>query len=67
MTLLDSNGKKTAFLQQAAIELGLKNVQVVTARVEEFKPAAPFAGLHRARSPSWPISSADAAPAWRRG
>lgn len=45
VTLLDSNGKKTAFLQQAAIELGLKNVQVVTARVEEFKPVAPFAAI----------------------
>jgi len=45
VTLLDSNSKKTAFLQQAVIELGLKNVQVVTARVEEFKPAAPFAAI----------------------
>ena len=45
VTLLDSNGKKTAFLQQAVIELGLKNVQVVTARVEEFKPVAPFAAI----------------------
>lgn len=42
VTLLDSNGKKTAFLQQAAIELGLKNVQVVTARVEAFQPLAKF-------------------------
>ena len=45
VTLLDSNSKKTAFLQQAVIELGLKNVQVVTARVEEFKPVAPFAAI----------------------
>lgn len=45
VTLLDSNGKKTAFLQQAVIELGLRNVQVVTARVEEFKPAVPFAAI----------------------
>ena len=45
VTLLDSNGKKTAFLQQAVIELGLKNVQVVTVRVEEFKPAAPFVAI----------------------
>jgi len=43
VTLLDSNGKKTAFLQQAAIELGLKNVQVVTARVEAFQPPVKFA------------------------
>jgi len=45
VTLLDSNGKKTAFLQQAVIELGLKNVQVVTARVEAFQPAQPFAAI----------------------
>ncbi|MBK9447187.1 MAG: 16S rRNA (guanine(527)-N(7))-methyltransferase RsmG [Betaproteobacteria bacterium] len=45
VTLLDSNSKKTAFLQQAVIELGLKNVQVVTARVEEYKPAVPFAAI----------------------
>ena len=34
MTLLDSNGKKTAFIQQAAAELELPNVRVVTGRVE---------------------------------
>ena len=36
MTLLDSNRKKTAFLEQAAIELPLANVDVVTGRVEDF-------------------------------
>ena len=36
VTLLDSNSKKTGFLQQAVIELGLGNVQVQCARVEEF-------------------------------
>ena len=35
-TLLDSNGKKTRFVQQAQIELGLKNVQVVQARIENY-------------------------------
>jgi len=45
VTLLDSNGKKTAFLQQAAIELGLGNVQVVTSRVEVYRPAAGFAAI----------------------
>jgi 16S rRNA (guanine527-N7)-methyltransferase len=41
-TLIDSNGKKTAFLAQAAIELGLANVRVVTARVEAFAPDVCF-------------------------
>lgn len=34
IALLDANSKKTSFLQQAVIELGLNNVQVITARVE---------------------------------
>ncbi|QMT32757.1 16S rRNA (guanine(527)-N(7))-methyltransferase RsmG [Conchiformibius steedae DSM 2580] len=34
ITLLDSNTKKTAFLQQAVIELGLPNVTVASGRVE---------------------------------
>lgn len=34
ITLLDANTKKTTFLQQAVIELGLKNVRVISGRVE---------------------------------
>lgn len=34
ITLLDANTKKTSFLQQAAIELELKNVRVISGRVE---------------------------------
>ena len=34
ITLLDSNTKKTTFLQQAVIELGLSNVTVASGRVE---------------------------------
>ncbi|QEY24961.1 16S rRNA (guanine(527)-N(7))-methyltransferase RsmG [Neisseria animalis] len=34
ITLLDANTKKTSFLQQAVIELGLKNVRVISGRVE---------------------------------
>ncbi|UOP05178.1 16S rRNA (guanine(527)-N(7))-methyltransferase RsmG [Conchiformibius kuhniae] len=34
ITLLDANTKKTTFLQQAVIELGLNNVTVATGRVE---------------------------------
>ncbi|THB64691.1 MAG: 16S rRNA (guanine(527)-N(7))-methyltransferase RsmG [Gammaproteobacteria bacterium] len=33
-TLLDGNGKKTRFIQQAKIELGLSNVEVIHGRVE---------------------------------
>ena len=36
--LLDSNGKKTRFLTQARIDLGLKNVEVVHSRIEDFQP-----------------------------
>lgn len=34
ITLLDANTKKTTFLQQVVIELGLRNVTVVSGRVE---------------------------------
>jgi len=36
--LLDSNAKKTRFIQQANIELGLKNIQIVHQRVEQYLP-----------------------------
>jgi len=36
VTLIDSIAKKTAFLLQAKAELGLKNLNVVTGRVEDF-------------------------------
>jgi 16S rRNA (guanine527-N7)-methyltransferase len=45
ITLLDSNSKKTSFVQQAIIQLGLKNAQVHCARVEDFQPSAPFNGI----------------------
>lgn len=44
-TLLDSNGKKTRFLTQAKLELGLDNLGVVNERVEAFRPEHPFAGI----------------------
>lgn len=43
--LLDSNSKKTSFVQQAVIELGLRNVSVHCARVEEWQPAERFDGI----------------------
>lgn len=42
VTLLDSNQKKTAFLRQAVMDLGLPNVQVVTLRVEDFEVVEKF-------------------------
>lgn len=38
-TLLDSNGKKTRFMQQAVAHCGLNNVEVVQARVEDYHSA----------------------------
>ncbi len=40
--LLDSNAKKTRFVQQAILELGLKNVSVLHSRVEDYQPTALF-------------------------
>ncbi len=45
VTLLDSNSKKTAFLQQTAIELGLKNISVHGGRVEQYHPTIGFAAI----------------------
>ena len=53
VTLVDAVQKKTTFLQQAAIELGLKNVTVHHALVEEMQgqyaqiSSRAFADLHR--------------------
>lgn len=42
VTLIETNHKKTAFLQQARIELDLNNVEVMTERVENFHPVDGF-------------------------
>ncbi|MDD5056911.1 MAG: 16S rRNA (guanine(527)-N(7))-methyltransferase RsmG [Sideroxydans sp.] len=44
-TLLDSNSKKTGFVQQAAIELGLQNVVVRCERVEQWQTTEKFDGI----------------------
>lgn len=44
-TMLDSNSKKTGFVQQAVIELELKNVKVHCARVEDFIVEEKFDGI----------------------
>lgn len=41
-TLVDSNSKKTRFVQQAVLELKLKNVEVIHSRVELLKPDVLF-------------------------
>ena len=41
-TLLDSRGKRVEFLRHAAAALGLGNVAVVKARVEDYRPAEKF-------------------------
>jgi len=40
--LLDSNQKKTRFLTQVVIELGLENVEVVHSRIEDYKDSGGF-------------------------
>jgi 16S rRNA (guanine527-N7)-methyltransferase len=40
--LLDSNAKKTRFVQQAVLELKLKNVTVCHSRVEQYHPGNAF-------------------------
>ena len=42
VTMLDSNSKKTGFLQQAAIELGLSNAEIRCERVEDFSAEQKF-------------------------
>ena len=40
--LVDSNAKKTRFVQQAILELKLKNVSVLHSRVEDYRPTEGF-------------------------
>ncbi|MGE3295777.1 MAG: 16S rRNA (guanine(527)-N(7))-methyltransferase RsmG [Porticoccaceae bacterium] len=44
-TLLDSSGRKARFLMQAKIELGLANVEVVQARVQDVQIAGGYDGI----------------------
>jgi 16S rRNA (guanine527-N7)-methyltransferase len=45
VTVLDSNGKKVRFLRHAVRALKLGNVEVVEARVEDYRPERLFAGV----------------------
>jgi 16S rRNA (guanine527-N7)-methyltransferase len=55
VTLLDSNRKKTRFLEMASMKVGLSNIEVVTARAEDYARAdgreAYDAALSRAVAP----------------
>jgi len=42
IVLLDSNGKKTRFLQEVKRSLALSNIEIVHDRAENFHPAQPF-------------------------
>ena len=42
VALAESSDKKTAFLRQAVLELGLRNVEVHQGRVEQWRPAQRF-------------------------
>lgn len=42
VVMVDSNVKKTRFIQQVILELGLDNASVVHSRVEQFQPEQPF-------------------------
>jgi len=43
--LLDSNRKKTLFLNQAMLELGVTNIEPVRCRVEDYRLARPFSTI----------------------
>lgn len=45
VSLVDSNSKKAAFLQQAAIELALPNISVHCGRVEQYHPSQGFSAI----------------------
>jgi len=44
-TLLDSNGKRTRFMFQAALELGISNVEIINSRVEAYHPDVKYDGV----------------------
>ncbi len=44
-SLLDSNGKRTRFLQQVKVELKLSNINILQSRVEEHKPDNGYDGV----------------------
>ncbi|MEX0732576.1 MAG: 16S rRNA (guanine(527)-N(7))-methyltransferase RsmG [Aquisalimonadaceae bacterium] len=45
VTLLDSNGKKTRFLNQVRLELNIGNLDVVQARIQDYRHAQGFSTI----------------------
>src|SRR5262245_38642042 len=45
VTLVETSSKKSAFQQQAKIELGLNNVSIYSGRVEDYEPKQSFDGV----------------------
>lgn len=43
--LLDANGKRTRFLTQVKIELGLNNVSIIKSRIEDYDPEFRFSTI----------------------
>lgn len=43
--LVDNNGRKVRFLRQAQIDLGLRNIEVVEARIQDWRPPQGFDGV----------------------
>ena len=44
-TLLDGNGKKIRFVRQAAMELGISNLEAVHCRIESYRPGHKFSTI----------------------
>lgn len=55
VTLVESNGKKARFLREAVRQLKLGNVQVAEARIEAFRPGAPFDAITARALASLPL------------
>jgi len=45
LTLLDSNGKKTRFMEQVKAELGIANIQIVQSRAQDYQLSQKFDGV----------------------
>lgn len=65
--LLDSNGKRTRFMVQAAAELAIANISVVTCRVQDYCPESTFDSVMARAFGSLPVIVAMAGRLCRPG